>query len=170
MRKDTEKTVQEKYLGERFGKLIITGLAFKGKRGRAYLQCECDCGKTAIHSLSQIRKKNAVSCGCARGERLGETAKGKNKSLYIVYNGMKTRCNNKNSSNYKYYGGKGIRLCQEWEKSYLKFYAWAKKAGYKKGLQIDRKDSNKNYEPSNCEWVSRTENVKRMWRSKREKI
>lgn len=87
------------------------------------------------------------------------TTHGESKShLYIVWASMKRRCYNPNSKDYKNYGGRGIILCPEWKENFTLFRDWAIKNGYKQGLQIDRKDTNGNYEPSNCRWVTQIEN------------
>lgn len=79
--------------------------------------------------------------------------------LYFVYNSMKDRCKNKNTKNYKNYGGRGIRVCDEWNKSYETFLKWALINGYQEGLQLDRIDNNGNYSPENCRWVSCKQNL-----------
>lgn len=68
---------------------------------------------------------------------------------------MKTRCYNKNFMYYCNYGGKGIKICDEWKNDFSKFYKWAINNGYKEGLTIDRINNDGNYEPLNCRWVTR---------------
>lgn len=81
---------------------------------------------------------------------------------------MKQRCRDVNAINYKHYGGKGITVCDKWRENFQAFYDWAMANGYNDDLTIDRIDSKKNYEPSNCRWATmkeqqnnRSNNVKR---------
>lgn len=80
--------------------------------------------------------------------------------LNRILTGMKRRCSDPNSPAYKYYGGKGIKVCEEWqsEAGLENFVTWALEHGYDDDLTIDRIDSNKDYEPANCRWLTRSEN------------
>lgn len=77
--------------------------------------------------------------------------------LYSIWQHMKNRCNQPKAHNYKYYGGRGITVCEEWQESFEKFHDWAVTHGYSKELTIDRKDVNGNYEPDNCRWATKLE-------------
>ena len=77
--------------------------------------------------------------------------------LYRIWADMKRRCKNSDRPNYKNYGGKGIRVCQEWENSFDSFREWALNNGYSDDLSIDRIDNDGNYEPSNCRWATAKE-------------
>ena len=78
-------------------------------------------------------------------------------SIYRRYNHMRRRCYNEKDQNYKNYGGRGIKICDEWLNDFETFYKWALENGYKKELTIDRIDVNGNYEPSNCRWITMKE-------------
>lgn len=75
--------------------------------------------------------------------------------LYRIYKSMKQRCYNPNASNYKIYGNKGIRICDEWLNDYDSFCEWSLSHGYNDSLSIDRINNDGNYEPSNCRWADR---------------
>ncbi len=77
--------------------------------------------------------------------------------LYRIWQGMKNRCFNLNDKAYKWYGNKGITVCPEWANDYTIFRDWSLNNGYTDNLEIDRKNSDKNYEPSNCRWVDQVE-------------
>ncbi len=107
------------------------------------------------YCLKEVEKrldhgKNQKSCGCHKGFKHGDSTK----ELYKTYYNMKNRCLNENNSDFKYYGGRGITICPEWANDYVVFRDWALNNGYQEGLEIDRRDTNGNYEPNNCRWVT----------------
>lgn len=73
--------------------------------------------------------------------------------LYHIWNGMRGRCLHKSYASFKNYGGKGVKIVKEWLK-FENFKKWALENGYSETLTLDRIDSNKDYEPNNCRWVS----------------
>lgn len=85
--------------------------------------------------------------------------KWKESHLYSVWRDMKIRCYGKNSPNYKNYGGRGISMDPKWKDDYPAFYRWAESHGYREGLQLDRINTNKNYSPENCRFVTQSENL-----------
>lgn len=88
---------------------------------------------------------------------MAKTIHGMSRSrLYQIWNAMRQRCENPKAISYKYYGEKGISVCEEW-KEFKNFCAWALNNGYTDYLTLDRKDSNGNYEPSNCKWATNKE-------------
>lgn len=108
-------------------------------------------GKTCSY---KCRKHATIKHGDAGGN--GK----KRQRLYDAWRSMKSRCNYPKNIRYQYYGGKGVKVCKEWH-NYTGFRMWALSNGYKDGLVIDRIDSNGNYEPSNCQWITKSENSKK---------
>lgn len=91
--------------------------------------------------------------GFVEGANWADERKTTVKRLHNIWHGMKQRCNNPHATGYCYYGEKGIKVCKEWS-AFLPFAKWALANGYTNSLSIDRIDSNKDYEPSNCRWVT----------------
>lgn len=89
----------------------------------------------------------------------GECANYSISSLYSVWTSMVQRTTNKNHPHYNLWGGRGIVVCNEWRESSISFINWAKSNGYKEGLDIDRINNDGNYEPSNCRFVTRSQNL-----------
>jgi len=91
----------------------------------------------------------------------GEARSGKETRLYRVWDSMKQRCFNPRDKAYKWYGGRGIIICLEWKNNYSAFKFWAILNGYQEGLTIDRIDNDGNYEPNNCQFITKEENARK---------
>ncbi len=100
-----------------------------------------------------------ISCGCHHPGNPKHNGKGTR--LYSIWLGIKGRCLTGQSTGYHNYGGRGITVCPEWTESYITFRDWSLSHGYQESLEIDRIDNNGNYEPSNCQWLTRKENTRK---------
>lgn len=125
--------------------LILPG----GQKNKAFL-CKCDCGTEKIVRKLHLIRGRIKSCGCKNKVQKGLSQH----PLYKILQAIKLRTNGHYDDIYK---KKEIKICNEWN-DFLNFYDWAIKSGYKKGLQIDRINSNGNYEPSNCRFVTSKQN------------
>ena len=90
----------------------------------------------------------------------GDAFAGKKKRLYNIWDKIKQRCGNPNVYYYHRYGGRGISVCKEWLE-YVPFKTWALANGYADNLTIDRIDNDGNYDPSNCQWITHSANVRK---------
>lgn len=119
---------------------------------------KCECGKEYnVLMWNMIKRKDHVSCGCHAQDK-GKIQLYKHglstHSIYKRYTGMIKRCYNKNEQFYSRYGGRGIKVCDEWKNDFMSFYNWAITNGYDKSLSLDRIDNNSDYEPSNCRFTN----------------
>ena len=139
------------YPGMRTKMLTAIKEVGKDKNRNILWECRCDCGKTVNVSAHALRRGQR-NCGCTHA---GVTHNQTNTRLYSIWTGIKRRCYNPHDKSYqKWYGSKGIRMCDEWRDNFMSFHDWAISNGYTDDLTIDRINSAKNYEPSNCRWAT----------------
>lgn len=158
--------------GQRFGRLKVIERGENGKNGQTRWRCICDCGKETLTAGNKLRSGLAKSCGCLGLENATKakiTHGQANTPLYQLFKWMHNRCELKTSNTYKWYGAKGITVCDEW-KEFHTFQKWALDNGYQVGLSIDRLDPTKGYSPENCEFVTRSENARRMHKAHGHKL
>lgn len=143
--------------GKKFNKLTVIKFdKEKSNNKNKYWICKCDCGNIKSIEGNKIKNGLVKGCGCLRGKNNIKYSI-QNKKLYKLWWHIINRCNNKKDISYKNYGGRGIKVCDEWLE-YDNFAIWCLKNNYKEGLEIDRINNNGNYEPDNCRFVTRLEN------------
>jgi hypothetical protein len=169
-------------IGRQFGRLVVIAAAapaFKsnGRPRRRYV-CRCQCGVEKVITGELLRSGNTQSCGCFRKEEMKRlhtkhgdtTCRGPQPPEYLCWSHIIQRCENQQAKDFKYYGGRGIKVCQRWRDSYA---AFLEDMGRKPGptYSIDRIDNDGDYEPGNCRWTTQSEQVRNrryLGREKRE--
>lgn len=153
------------FMNKKFGRLTISEYFKPEKIGTHYftfVTAICECGNPGKYKLTLLKSGHTKSCGCLQTEAVKKsfTKHGKcRSSIYKVWCGMKYRCDNSRSANYHNYGGRGIKICNEWE-SFPVFYDWAINNGYSNKLEIDRINNDGNYSPDNCRFVTGKVNMR----------
>jgi len=147
--------------GLKFGRLEVLGdVGEHSRKHEIVWMCLCDCGNIAGVRTSHLKKGHTKSCGCLHRKHGYKTRRNPSR-LWATWDGMKTRCSNPNTRDFQYWGGKGVSVCSEWKHDFVKFKNWAIHNDYKPGLAIDRINSEGNYCPENCRFVTRVENSRK---------
>lgn len=169
---DPNTVIREQHIdlaGSRFGRLTVVEDTGERKHGQKVWLCSCDCGSTVKAQSGNLRSGNTKSCGCfqrdlskERNKTHGETCGNNLTPEYSTWWSMIARCKYDSTHAYPWYGGKGIKVCNRWQgkSGYANFLEdMGRRPG--RGWSIDRIDSNGDYEPSNCRWLTMSENTAR---------
>ncbi len=154
----------KEWLGKRFGRLTVVDFAHASPPYRGWLWvCKCDCGNTKTLLVGDVKKGRTRSCGCLHNEVCAKKASKfrypvkEYPRLYSIYNGVKKRCYARNELRYKDYGGRGIKMCDDWLNpvdGFDNFVEWSLSNEYAEDKTIDRIEVDGDYEPQNCRWIS----------------
>ena len=156
MSKKFSKEYLDSLVNCKFNMLTILSYKKKGKNNNNYFVCKCDCGNITEIRANHLLNDNQYSCGCIR-KKYQDSIIGT--AIYNTWNRMLHRCYDTKNHKFKRYGQRGIKVCDEWKNNYNNFYNWAINNGFQIGLSIDRINNDGNYEPSNCQWATRKQQM-----------
>lgn len=145
----------DELIGRKYGKLTI--MDAERTNGIIRCRCICECGRIKELPYAYIRSGRTKTCGNHYAEFTHRTHGMSHTRLDRIYRKMRNRCYREKDEAYRYYGLKGIAVCDEWLTDPAAFFDWAKQNGYADNLTLDRIDRNGNYEPQNCRWVTMKE-------------
>lgn len=148
--------------GQRFGNLVVLHREPRPDNPRCFWRCVCDCGTETVKMGKYLTNGDTRSCGCvqrayrAKGNVTHGGSKGGTKTReYRAWRDMKCRCYTKTSSNFRFYGGRGVTVCDRWRNDFPAFLA--DMGPCPDGLTLDRINPFGNYEPDNCRWATWSE-------------
>lgn len=147
----TSKRCAKDWTGQKFNHLtVVKRVSPIGEQVK--WECVCDCGNVCVVSAQDLRRQK--SCGCLKYKGTHNMT---NTRLHRIWIKMKQRCSNPNEKAFRNYGGRGIKVCEEWVNDFVAFYDWAINNGYNDKLEIDRVNNDKDYSPDNCRWITHQE-------------
>tara|TARA_R110000744_G_scaffold225088_1_gene343552 strand:- start:690 stop:1343 length:654 start_codon:yes stop_codon:yes gene_type:complete len=139
------------YIGKKYNRLTILRASKENAKSGVRVVASCVCGQDHKARLCDILSKKTRSCGCLQKESRIKHSMARSRE-YKSWGSMIQRCTNKNIKDYKYYGAKGIYVCEEWFNSFEQFYIDMGKRP--NNTSLDRIDATKNYVQGNCRWSS----------------
>jgi hypothetical protein len=157
---------------DRFARWTVIGESFMHSGHRAVL-CRCDCGVERLVLVFALRSGHSTSCGCAKREQVATLvsrtrwkdkhgrAKGWKDPLYTLWLRIRKRCNNPKAHNYRWYGARGIQVCDEWQHDPVTFISYVEEhlGPRPPGKSLDRVDNDGDYRPGNLRWATQKEQV-----------
>lgn len=154
--------MSENHIGDVVGiYTIIEVMNYKDSGGKALYKGQCnECGFKRVARLYDLKRSKKCTHIRIDGEIAFNRVDWADQRLRCIFDGMKRRCYDISCKAYRWYGKKGIKICDEWMDNPLKFQEWALQNGYGNSLTIDRINSDDNYCPENCRWVEKEINSK----------
>lgn len=150
-----KKKEPKNFIGYTSGKYIVVEQYEWDKSSQSRkVKVRCECGFERTTNMRSLRKYKPKGCAKCTSSLNGLSSH----PLYSKWRGIIARCEYKNINMYYRYGGRGISMCREWRDDFMKFYNWSLENGWKEGLEIDRKNTDGDYTPDNCRYVTRTFN------------
>lgn len=157
-------------VGHRFGRLEVLEMVYGGRNTK--VRCRCDCGREITALAYNLRSGNTASCGCLLRESRAETGRkagaitgrmnathGMSRTrTYVAWKEAKKRCHSPKNKRFPSYGARGIAVCERWRESFEAFLSDMGECP--PGLTLERTDNNRGYEPGNCVWASRRQQVR----------
>lgn len=147
--------------GQKFNRLTVVRRVANDKHNNVQWLCQCECGNRQIFvRTGSLKNSSTKSCGCLHNKIMtkhGHAKRGYCSKTYIIWDNIKQRCNNSNDKGYKNYGGRGIKICEQW-KDFINFL---EDMGNKpEGMSIDRIDNDGDYCKENCKWSTTKEQIR----------
>ena len=162
-------TITKDLTGEKFGSWTVIERGTNSSSGRVMWLCKCDCG--TVKYVAGTSLKNGKSTGChaclwerklhprAHTDGSRRWINNKKTHIYSAWVAMRSRCNKSYDRSYKNYGGRGIKVCDEWNESFQAYFDYVSKLDHygELGYSLDRINNDGNYEPGNVRWATKSE-------------
>lgn len=165
----SKPNVADIFVGRKFWKWEVISEPFSHRIGKKTYTCvvaRCECGKERIQPAQILRKGQSKGCHSCSGALINLIHGMSRHPLYRIFRQIRSRCYMPNNTSYHNYGGRGITICEEWLNDFNAFIKWAEDHGWRKGLDIDRRENDGPYSPDNCRIVPRKTNLRNTRRNR----